>query len=218
MSDSFSQHRTRKTDKRYQFDGHQIVSDQIDKQGVETVCQYLEKTLKRGTAGHVVEFGCYVGTTTLFIRRLLDSYDQSESRQLHVYDSFEGLPPKKPQDANAAGVDFKAGELFVTKKELIREFAAANLTLPIIHKGWFKDLTAKDIPQPIAFAFLDGDFYESILDPLRLIWPQMTAGGYILIDDYMHEALPGVEQAVRDFFQGKSLRLQRKGNIAIIEL
>jgi O-methyltransferase len=55
-----------------------------------------------------MEFGCYVGTTSLFIRRLLDQTGEG-TRPFHVYDSFEGLPPKTQADASAAGADWQAG-------------------------------------------------------------------------------------------------------------
>jgi hypothetical protein len=47
----------------------------------------------------------------------------------------------------------------------------------------------------------------------------MGEGGKILIDDYKRETLPGVERAVHDFFQNKSVKsLHHTHNIAIIEL
>jgi O-methyltransferase len=179
----------------------------------------LEKTLGRQIPGAIVEFGCYIGTTSLFIRRVLDSTNQSASREFHVYDSFEGLPAKSSQDSNAAGVDFEAGKLYVSRKEFLQQFRAAGLQPPVTHKGWFNQLPLDDVPNPIAFAFLDGDFYDSIISSLRLVWPHMSPGGTIVIDDYKRETLPGVERAIHDFFQGKQLHsLRAEQNKAIIEL
>lgn len=191
-----------------------IISDQIKRPALETVLTELEKVLARGTAGDIVEFGCYVGTTSLFVRRLLDAHHSDKT--FHVYDSFEGLPPKSQQDASAAGVDFKAGELSVSKRQLLQEFHKARLQPPVIHKGWFNQLSAEDVPEQIAFAFLDGDFYDSIIDSLRLVYPRMQPGGTITIDDYQRETLPGVERAIRDFYQDKDIHLRTSHNIAII--
>ena len=52
-----------------------IISDQVDIKELGALLRELEKTLHRGTTGNIVEFGCYVGTTSFFILRLLDSYD-----------------------------------------------------------------------------------------------------------------------------------------------
>ncbi len=219
MQDSLKDHRLKKENPRNWFRGHPIISDQITREGLETVCSELECVLDKGIKGAVAEFGCYAGTTSLFIRRILDERHESATRPFHVYDSFEGLPPKTTQDSNAAGVDFTAGKLYVSKKDFIGEFKSAGLQLPVIRKGWFDQLAQTDVPTPIAFAFLDGDFYGSIISSLRLVWPNMSQGGVILIDDYQRDTLPGVERAVRDFLQGKTIkRLRVRANIAIIEL
>jgi O-methyltransferase len=217
VKDSFSDHQLPKNDPRNQLRGHAIISDQISREGLEAVLSQLDKTIQRQIPGAVVEFGCYIGTTSLFIRRIIDH--EGKEREFHVYDSFEGLPPKSSQDNNAAGVDFEEGKLYVSKKEFLQQFKVANLSTPVIHKGWFNELAEKDVPSEIAFAFLDGDFYDSIISSLRLVWPRMSKGGTIVIDDYKRETLPGVERAVRDFFQGKQVaNIRGEHDKAIINL
>lgn len=193
-----------------------IISDQIKRPALEVVLGALEQVLIDDVGGDIAEFGCYIGTTGLFMRRLLEAYQQSGVRQLYAYDSFEGLPPKSRQDTSAAGVDFKGGELSVSKKQFLHEFHKANLRAPITHKAWFNQLQPHQLPERIAFAFLDGDFYDSIIDSLNLVWPRLSPGAVIAIDDYKRETLPGVERAVQDFFKGKAIKLSYSHNIAII--
>lgn len=211
--DLLSDHRP--NGKRY-FHSVRIVSDQIDEEGLQTVWDTLSTAIKQRIPGDVVEFGCYVGTTSLVIRKLLDEYQASDKRAFHVYDSFDGLPEKSEQDSSAAGVDFKAGKLWARKRDFIHEFQSAGLRTPVIHKAWFNELGPNDVPAQIAFAFLDGDFYSSMIDSLRLVWPRMTSGGFIVVDDYQREALPGVSRALRDFFQAKPLHLEQRGTRAVI--
>lgn len=194
-----------------------VISDQVSGQDIELVLRELSHVLERQVSGDVVELGCYIGTTSLFVRRLLDMYPD-QSRMFHVYDSFEGLPPKHAADQSVAGDAFAAGELSVAKKQFLATFQKSQLRPPIVHKGWFEDLTSDDLPPQIAFAFLDGDFYSSILSSLKVVWPRMSQGGRLLIDDYQREALPGVERAVQEFF-GKNppATLRVAHNIAIIE-
>lgn len=219
MRDSYEEHKLAKNDPRGRFRGQPIISDQISREGLEVVISQLEKTLDRQIEGAVVELGCYIGTTSLFIRRVLNERGQSVKREFHVYDSFEGLPPKSQQDNSPAGAAFEPGKLFVSKKEFLNQFRAANLQPPVVHKGWFKELTNDEVPQKIAFAFLDGDFYDSILDSLKLIWPHMVERSIIVIDDYNREALPGVDRAIQDFFRDKNIKnLRGAHNKAIIEL
>ncbi len=199
------------------FRGHKIISDQVGESELSVVWRELERALNAKIPGDVAEFGCYTGTTSLFIRRLLDERGESDNRAFHVYDSFEGLPEKNKQDQSVAGEAFQAGKLAVSKKEFLHEFRAANLRPPVVHKGWFNQLTDEDIPGQIAFAFLDGDFYDSIMDSLKLVWPRLSQGGVVLVDDYGREALPGAERAVADFLKGKPARIIKvEANIAVI--
>ena len=41
-------------------------------------------------------------------------------------------------------------------------FSTFGLELPVVHSGWFAEIPADEYPNPIAFAFLDGDFYSSV--------------------------------------------------------
>lgn len=191
-----------------------LISDQVDKTQVAIILRELQQTIEHCVEGDVVEFGCYIGTTSLFIRRLLDA--NGDERAFHVYDSFVGLPEKSVADSSWAGDQFVAGELAVSKKQFIYEFQKARLKVPVIHKGWFKDLTEQDVPEKIAFAFLDGDFYESIRDSLKLVLPRMHKGGVIIIDDYAREALPGAARAVHEHFGSDLVRTVH--NLGIIHL
>ena len=113
-----------------------------------------------------------------------------------IYDSFEGLPEKSSEDESVLGVNFKGGELKVSKREVKERFLRANLPVPVICKGWFSELAPTDLPKEIAFAFLDGDFYESIRDSLKLVLPRMVKSGILVVHDYTNPALPGVKKAV----------------------
>jgi O-methyltransferase len=192
---------------------HPLISDQVNKDQLAVILGELERVLPK-LDGAVVEFGCYIGTTSLFIRRLLDSYQ--DDRAFHVYDSFEGLPLKDREDESRAGEQFKAGELAVGKKQFLREFQKAGLRSPVTHKGWFNDLTPDDMPHQIAFAFLDGDFYASIRDSLKLVMPKLQRYGVIIIDDYAREALPGAAKAAHEFFRPD--QIQTSHNLGIIHL
>lgn len=199
---------------------HPLISNQISAHALAVILRELAVALSATTSGDVVEFGCYSGTTTLFLRRILDDFSQSQNgtspRSLHAYDSFAGLPDKTTQDNSSAGDQFAAGELQISKKQFLKAFTQAGLAQPIIHKGWFNELTPSDLPDKIAFAFLDGDFYDSILTSLRLVWPRLVAGSSIIIDDYQRAALPGVERAVNQFFAGKNVHIVLEQQLALM--
>ena len=87
----------------------------------------------------------------------------------------------------------------MTKRAVKERFLHANLPVPVIKKAWFSGLTPDDLPERIAFAFLDGDFYESIRDSLKLVVPKMSEGGIMMVHDYTNSALPGVKKAVDEW-------------------
>lgn len=173
------------------------------------------KALETTGSGAVVEFGCYAGTTSLFITRLLNM--QKSTREFHVYDSFEGLPEKDAKDESRAGEQFKAGELAVSKKQFILNYKKAGLPPPRIHKSWFNELPESTIPSEIAFAFLDGDYYESIATSLRLVWPNLVSGARIVVDDYANEALPGAAKAVDEWLATHPAKISVEHSLALIE-
>ena len=166
-------------------------------------------------SGDYVELGCFEGDTSLLLAELLKN-NKSE-KKLWIYDSFEGLPEKTDEDFSELGKDFKKGELFTTKRFVKQRFLRANLPVPIIKKAWFSDLNPEvDLPERIAFAFLDGDLYESINTSLDLVYPKMAEEGKILVHDYNNPQLPGVTKAVEEFILNKKLRLNLAGTVAII--
>lgn len=190
-----------------------LLSDQITKDELRVILRELQVVIENSVPGDVVEFGCYVGTTSVHLQRFLQGTD----RNLWVYDSFAGLPEKTEADISPAGEQFKAGELSAARAQFTRNFKQANLPLPHIKKGWFSDVTHDDLPEKIALAFLDGDYYYSIYDPLKLIWPRLAPGAVVLVDDYLNEALPGAKRAVEDWLREHSAKLQTEASLAIIK-
>jgi O-methyltransferase len=193
---------------------HPIISDQIDRKELAVILRECQAVLAKGVNGDIVEFGCYVGTTSLFLQRLIAQTGQAKA--LHVYDSFAGLPEKTAPDASPVGEQFKGGELLAAKSQLIKNFKHAGLPLPVIHKGWFEELSPGDVPEHISFAFLDGDFYTSIKASLELVWPKLQPGAMVLVDDYQTEALPGVRQILKEWSRDHSFMLRTEASLAII--
>lgn len=193
---------------------YSLVSDQIDYDELSVIMREAEAIIAANLQGDFVELGCYTGTTALFITRLLK--ERGANNRLHVYDSFDGLPEKVREDNSPAGEQFKAGELKATKQQLIKHFKQAGLPVPRIHKGWFEQLTDQDMPQTIAFAFLDGDFYTSIASSLEVVTPRLQPGAVILIDDYANEALPGARKAADKWAQRYNKNIRTEKSLAIV--
>lgn len=193
-----------------------MINDQINSKELAVILRELEKVLKVKTDGEVVELGCYKGATSLELMKIIDK--QAPYKKLYLYDSFEGLPHKTHQDISGVGEQFKTGELPASKKEVIRRFRQSGLPMPVIKKGWFSELEPSDLPELISFVFLDGDFYASIMDSLTLVWPRLSEGAIVIIDDYQSEALPGVQKAVDEWLKTHPARILIEASLAVIKI
>lgn len=172
-------------------------TENISRQALYVLLERLANTKK--VEGAVLELGCCSGLTSVYMRRVMDA--MKTNKDFHVYDSFEGLPEKKAEDTTPSNGQFLTSSMSVSEDMLINKFQEQGLKLPVIHKGWFKDA---EYPKKISFVFLDGDFYQSILDGLTQVVPRMSKGGIICIHDYKWSMLPGVEKACLDYFGNTS--------------
>lgn len=188
-----------------------IPNGMIHPNDLTTVLQHLDAVLQSSIDGAVVEFGCYEGTTSLFIAQHL--VNAGNKRPFHVYDSFQGLPAKEPEDGSSD--QFLIGSCSVEQFRFEANFRRNNLPIPVIHAGWFKDLTPFDLPKQIAFAFLDGDFYSSIFQSLSLVYPRLSDRARVLIHDYECEKLPGVKKACSDFLTPRNMNVIATGDIGL---
>ncbi|HEU0266795.1 MAG TPA: TylF/MycF/NovP-related O-methyltransferase [Candidatus Saccharimonadaceae bacterium] len=188
-----------------------LLSDQVTEREITTITRELRDILASTIEGDVVEFGCYVGTTSVFLAKLLTD----STRALWLYDSFEGLPGKSAYDLSPVGEQFMPGELSATRKQLERNLRPYHATRVHIKKGWFSELRDRDVPQKISFAFLDGDYYHSIRDSLERIWPRLSLGATIVVDDYVNEALPGASRAVDEWAKTYHIDVRSEQSLAI---
>jgi O-methyltransferase len=167
----------------------------------------LESVAAAGTPGPVVEIGCYRGAMALWMRAVLDAVGEGD-RLIHVYDSFRGLPEPGLHDI----AELPMGELVASADEVIANHVRWDKRAPIIHAGWFADTLPTGLPEPIAFAYLDGDLYESILTSLKYSVPRLAPGAVLVVDDYADTAVnpkawtgaPGVKKACDDYFGSPS--------------
>ena len=149
--------------------------------------------------GDVVELGCNVGTTAIYIRRLLNMVETG--KEFHVYDSFEGLPDANEHDGNPPRL--VKGSLKKEQSAFEKSFFDAGLLLPVIHKGFFVDIPNDEYPEQICFAFFDGDLFSSILDSFCKVYYKMSKVGIIIVHDYEGAELPGVKKACDYFLKDK---------------
>jgi O-methyltransferase len=173
-----------------------IISGMVNSPQLEFILDILEEQLSIGIGGDVVELGCNCGTTSIFIRKMMNLYDTE--KVYHVYDSFEGLPKNSIHDTGG-----NEGECLTSKDVLLSNFNQFGLVAPIVNHGWFSKIPDSCYPDEICFAFFDGDFYSSILDSFSKTYHKLQPGAAVIIHDYGPGPLPGVEIACNEFLEDK---------------
>jgi O-methyltransferase len=171
----------------------------IGRERLENVASCLESICRERVRGDLVECGVWRGGTTVFMRGFLKAYGIAD-RAVWVADSFAGLPPPSlPQDE---GNDLSATRypMLAIPLETVRDlFDRYNLLDGQVRflPGWFKDTLPRAPIERLAMLRIDGDLYESTWDALSALYPRLSAGGFVIVDDY--HCIPACRQAVDDY-------------------
>jgi hypothetical protein len=166
----------------------------------------VEEVIAQNVPGDVIETGCWRGGASIFMRAVLNAYGVAD-RTVWVADSFEGLPPpdeaRYPQDAGDHHHTIRF--LAVSLEEVQRNFQKYGLLDNQVKflKGWFKDTLPTAPIKQLAVIRLDGDMYESTMDGLNNLYPKLSPGGFVIVDDYV---LKNCKAAVHDFREKHAIR------------
>ena len=178
-------------------------------QRLDNVQYCVETVLRDGVPGDFIETGIWRGGTVIFMRGVLKAYGDPPNRVVFAADSFQGLPPvnaaEYPADksmersaeeeaAKRAGL----GILAVPQRKVQRNFELYGLYDDRVQflPGWFKDTLPAVRERTWSVIRLDGDYYESTMDALVNLYPKLSVGGFLIVDDF---AIPACREAVEDY-------------------
>jgi len=179
----------------------------VPKSRLDNIQFCIENVVRANTEGDLIEAGVWRGGTAIFMKAVLDTL-QSLDRRVWVADSFEGLPVPDAElyPAEAKAHDSKImrdvyDHFAVGLAEVQNNFSRLGLLDSRVEflKGWFKDTLPSGGPERLAIIRLDGDYYESTMDCLTHLYPRLSVGGYIVIDDYGQDDWTYCRQAVDEF-------------------
>lgn len=179
---------------------------------------------KQAIPGCYVECGTWKGGASGLMAMANIKYGR-ERRQLHLFDSFQGLPePHAAKDGLLAvewsrkfggggegrlkaiqGTYESVGTLAVNR-ELMEKVVGYDLRCLHYHEGWFQDTVPRDAPTlgPIAILRLDGDWYESTKVCLDHLYDHVVPGGFVIMDDY--NGVEGCKRATDEFINKRHLK------------
>lgn len=165
---------------------------------LNNIQECFESIVKENIPGHLIETGVWRGGSTIFMAGLIKSYN--ENRKVFVADSFEGLPypneQKYPDDKNDS--HWMCSYMNISIEEVCNNFKAYDLldNNVVFLKGWFENTLPTVRNETFSLIRLDGDMYGSTWDALENLYPSLSVGGYLIVDDW---TLPGAHKAVVDY-------------------
>ncbi len=152
--------------------------------------------------GEVVECGTYKGGgMMIMLHRLCRLNDRS--RDIRIFDTFEGMPQpgKWDRKAKQRGVVAWRDSWNKCSLEKVTE-NVFSIGYPAKKIRFIKGLVEKTLPAEaptaISVLHLDMDFYEPTLHALKCLFSLISKGGYLIIDDY--GAWQGCRRAVDEYF------------------
>jgi hypothetical protein len=140
-----------------------------------------EAMLSLDAEGEMVECGCFNGGSTAKLSILAKAL----GKQLHVFDSFAGLPAMDSYDrtdhhvrqsSSRSRTDWEEG-MYAADLETVKGNVRAHGEISVcsFHQGWFAEtLTPDRLPSRICFAFTDVDLASSARDCVTAIWPVLS--------------------------------------------
>jgi len=160
----------------------------------------IQEVLRDEVPGDFIETGVWRGGACIFMRAALQAYGDS-TRQVWVADSFEGLPKPDGRYGQDKGDRHwkKSDILGVSLDQVKSNFLRYDLLDDRVRflKGWFKDTLPTAPIEKLAILRADGDMYASTMDTLQNLYPKLSVGGFVIIDDY--GAVEACRKAVEDF-------------------
>jgi O-methyltransferase len=166
---------------------------------LEQLQEAVETVLRERVPGDLIETGVWRGGACILMRGVLAAYDDHE-RTVWVADSFQGIPKPDPEryPVDAGDVLWTETHIVVPLEQVQANFRRYGLLDGQVRflPGWFRDTLPTAPIEQLAVLRLDGDLYESTIIALENLYPKLSPGGFVIVDDY---ALATCRAAVDDF-------------------
>lgn len=193
--------------------------------------QSVKYILNANIAGTIVECGVWRGGGMMAVADTLLKHGKFD-RDLYLFDTFEGMT--KPSHLDISYLNESASALFSVQKvtDYSSEWCYAQMEevqrnlfgtgypqekLKFI-KGRVEDKLPSLAPETIALLRLDTDWYESTRHELVHLYPRLSSGGVLIIDDYGY--WEGAKKATDEYFSQNNIhillqRIDSAGRIAV---
>lgn len=181
--------------------------------------------------GAFVECGVWRGGSMMVAAEALRLFG-GPSRDVHLFDTYEGLPQPDEADADIWGNDSRGWWAEKKTSERSSDWARSHIDEVRANmastgypperiryvKGMVEDTLPAEAPDRIAFLRLDTDWYSSTRHEMEHLFPRLVPNGIIIIDDYGH--FRGARKAVDEYLAAHRIplmltRIDYTGRIAV---
>ena len=182
-------------DKRVQgLDWPQHAHTMIGLSRMDHLQQCAETVLADDVPGDWIETGVWRGGATILMRGILKACGVTD-RSVWVADSFQGFPEEA---FTVEGYGHDQAHLAVTLGQVMHNFDLYGLLDDQVRflPGWFGDTLASAPVERLSILRLDGDLHSSTTAGLTYLYPKLSPGGFVIVDDWI---LPHCRRAVEDY-------------------
>lgn len=167
-----------------------LTKNQLDL--IEKAAVWLEE---RKIPGDFLEAGIWRGGAVILMRALIEAYEMAD-RRVFAADSFAGIPKnvRARNDPVDSWRDRWVAPLDEVKQNIERFGLLDDKVVFVV--GFFADSLKKLSGERFALVRLDSDSYDSVETSLEHLYPLLSNGGIVIIDDWH---LAGCKQAVLDY-------------------
>jgi O-methyltransferase len=162
----------------------------------------VESVVEEKIDGDLIEAGSWRGGASILARATLDVLGD-ENRTVYVADSFKGFPVSPDPRSDRVGlsaIDFLA----VPQEEVRANFARFGCERGVTFvPGFFEDTLPSVSDRTWSILRLDADTYDATWFALEQLYPRLSVGGYVIIDDY--GVMPECRQAADEFREAHGL-------------
>lgn len=164
--------------------------------------------------GDIVECGVWKGGACLLASHILHGVEPRTDRSIWLYDTFQGMVKPGENDRIASSgqalTECDAEGWWAADIEEVRSLMKKSpLDEEVFNfvAGAVAETLELSVPEKIAILRLDTDWYESTLKELEVLYPKLSKGGVLIVDDYGH--FTGARKAVDEYFKGQPVLLHR---------
>ena len=196
-----------------------------------SLIQAVKYVVQANISGSIVECGVWQGGSMMAVAHTLKRLG-TDNIDLYMFDTYEGMTRPTEVDINYAGkpasIEFERTKgtsdsctwCYAPIEQVQHNMGSTGYDMDRVKliKGKVEDTIPDLAPSQISLLRLDTDWYESTRHELIHLFPRLSVGGVLIVDDYGH--WQGSRKATDEYFAQNNIilllnRIDYTGRIAV---